>query len=230
MCRVEPLEPRRLLSSAALANGAGPVVINLTTATGTAGGAGTFWSALDSGVTRTGTLVLKGTAGADHLSVIRDGNKIKVTRTPVGANTVTLVLDAAKVKRVWVEALGGDDCVFVDNELAKPCTVLGGGGDDRVDGNDGATLLGGAGNDKLSVPPGGDRAAYLSGGAGDDTLVANAATDTVVGGRGADDVVALLTATATPGEHLSADPASTFGDRASGIERFFSTVRISAAG
>jgi Ca2+-binding RTX toxin-like protein len=218
---IEPLDSRRLLSTGAAFTASAPGVTVFATGT-----TATVWEAVGSTITRTGTLVVKGTAEADRLSVIRDGNKFKVTHSQPGANIVTVVIDAARVKRVWVEALGGDDRVFIDNELANPCTVFGGSGDDVIDGNNGATLLGGAGDDKLSVSRDGDRPAYLSGGDGNDTLVANAATDTVAGGRG--NVVATgafaLVVTNQPPTTTATD---VFGGRASGIEQFFSVVRIS---
>ena len=92
--------------------------------------------------------------------MVRDNNLIKYTvRRGVGdpakpeGTAFTVVIHASKVKRVLVEAGGGDDRVFIDDELAKRVTVYGGGGSDNLEGNHGATLVGGGGNDRLSVPP-----------------------------------------------------------------------------
>jgi hypothetical protein len=135
---MESLESRRLLSSG---------VLTLTRAFEINNGSVAFVP-YGNDVTKTGTLVVKGTAAADSISVIRDGKWIKYT---TGDNTTRLI-EQSKVKRVLVEGGSGDDRIFIDNELVKPCTVVGGNGDDRIDGNWGATLIGGAGNCRARLP------------------------------------------------------------------------------
>ena len=173
-------------------------------------------------ITKTGTLVLKGGETADKISVIRDGNKVRVRIVETDGSQLNMFAKASEFKRVLIEAGGGDDKVFIDNELAKNCTVLGGGGNDTIDGNLGATLLGGSGNDKLSVPAeslvgSSDLVAVLSGGDGNDRLVANA-TDHVAGGRGNDVALAMLAFDETSG---GSDPVTTpdLADRYTGIEQ-----------
>jgi Ca2+-binding RTX toxin-like protein len=160
-------------------------------------------------LTHAGTLAIKGTDGADSLSVIRKGKFINY-QTNNGGNIANFFTEASKVKRVLVEAGSGDDRVFVDPNLLKACTVVGGNGNDRIDGNLGATLIGGMGNDRLFAhPPGvlhvqslhGEFVsvgttgtvgnAVLSGGAGNDTLIGNEGDD-FVGGTGVDRAVLYL--------------------------------------
>jgi len=174
--------------------------------------------------------------------VVRDNNLIKYTvRRGVGdpakpeGTAFTVVIHASKVKRVLVEAGGGDDRVFIDDELAKRVTVYGGGGSDNLEGNHGATLVGGGGNDRLSVPPfdiaGWAKSgifvdstvvspppALLLGGDGNDVLVASA-LESVVGGRGDDTAVEIYDIAPKAIEQLDAE--ADFGpQQASGIETF----------
>ena len=256
------------------------------TAPGPGGGQETTVVA-DAAVTSRGTLVVKGSDGDDNITVVRDGNLIKY-QTAIGRNAVWHIINASQVKRVSVEAGGGDDRVFIDNELAKRTTVYGGPGNDNIDGNRGSTLIGGGGNDRLFAQPAiaatsvntsarvtnfirsgrltlPERAtrdlrlpatpdtytfspavpatptfgidtvitlgtgtfvpisllsigpALLSGGEGNDTLVGTAA-DTVVGGRGRDRAIELVSRS-QGGVTVSESP---FRTRASGIEEFLS--------
>ncbi len=194
------------------------------------------------GITRTGTLILKGTDADDEISVVRDGNKLKYR---LGANgVVNVITSAAGIKRILVEAGGGDDKVFLDPELQTRCTVLAGSGDDIVDGCFGATIVGGSGDDKLSLPPTGVFVAdpnggevtgvwmssvigpgVLTGGDGDDILVASS-INTVVGGRGRDTAIESIHYNAQPPTQPTVNPKEDFGDRASGIEGFSAIIRI----
>src|SRR5436190_17239631 len=106
---------------------------------------------LSGDITGAGTLVIKGTDGHDGISVLREGSKIKFTVTTFDT-LVGDTVNANQVKRVLVEAGDGDDHVFIDRHLNKRVTVAGGGGHDAIQGNRSATLIGGNGNDQLSVP------------------------------------------------------------------------------
>ena len=157
-------------------------------------GAGEISIHTDIHLTHTGTLAIKGTDGADSLSVTRSGKYINY-QTNNGGTIANFFTEASKVKRVLVEAGSGDDRVFIDPNLDKPCTIVGGNGDDRIDGNLGATMIGGNGNDRLfatgptvinagsgEVIVGVSRIvgpAVLSGGAGNDTLIGNDGDDFV---------------------------------------------------
>jgi Ca2+-binding RTX toxin-like protein len=67
-------------------------------------------------------------------------------------------------------------------------SVIGGGGNDTLEGPTGATLLGGPGNDKLviTIDDGTEQGDLLRGDAGNDTLVGSERNDTLDGGTGAD--------------------------------------------
>ena len=79
---------------------------------------------------------------------------------------------------------GGDDEIDGDDGSDR---LFGGKGDDDIDGDDGDDrLFGGAGNDDLDGDDGQDR---LAGGRGDDTLDGGAGNDILRGGAGADTFV-----------------------------------------
>jgi Ca2+-binding RTX toxin-like protein len=196
----------------------------------------TVWQAVGAHITARGTLVIKGGADADTIAIVRDGNLIKHIRLPDGGGSrvIDVIGPASKVKRVLVEAGGGDDRVFIDEELRKPVTVVGGAGNDIIDDNRGATLIGGAGDDKLSVPllrtwldgpdsiPGvtisqNGTPSLLCGGDGNDVLVASS-VDSVVGGRGND--LAIERAGVIDVPAAGVNPQADFGQRAQGIEGF----------
>jgi hypothetical protein len=198
-------------------------------------------------ITKRGTLVLKGTGEDDVISVSRQGNGIVMRRNGTG---LSLGIDATRVKRVLVEADGGDDRVFIDPNINTRVTVVGGSGNDTIDGSMGDTLIGGSGDDRLQLlgsasPDFGVRTAgattavttiqpfftysynfvigepgFISGGTGNDTIVASS-NDSVVGGLGNDRI--FVRPPTLMAEQL-ADRAGTartlLGDRASGIENF----------
>ena len=183
-------------------------------------------------ITKAGTMVIKGTDAADVITVIRDGNWVKV-----GNGAGVTVIAASEFKRVLIEAGSGNDKVFIDDELKKYATVLAGGGHDNVEANSGATVIGGGGNDKLSLPPSrawvlvpaGSAAGlvlsqsvnpgFLSGGDGNDALSATA-YDFVAGGKGTDTLVEHYVYNLAPDTTPTFDPEQSFGDHATGIEHF----------
>ena len=220
-CEFEPLESRQFLTS------------TLPIAT---------WA-----LTSRGTLVIRGVeleGVADAIAVTRAGDKIRFHANSSRGLATGERFSASRVKRVLVETYSGSDRVYIDPQLGRAVTVFGGAGNDRIDGNPGATLIGGGGNDRLYVaarpifdvigsedgggfttlPPasleGRQGPALLSGGAGNDTLVATA-TDSVVGGLGDDRAIQT-----SPVRFVTkpADPAAfareQWGDRATGIEDF----------
>lgn len=187
MNTIEPLESRRLLS------------VNTLTLSGTGGltktGTGTLvlstWGTDSVQVTSKGTLVIKGSDAAETITVERRDGRYHVGK----GGGLAVSFDGNAVRRVLIEANGGDDRVGIATSLDRtPVTIAGGAGDDTISGSLGDTLIGGGGNDVLSVPtllgyeldevavapP-----ALLSGGADDDTLVAGG-FDSVVGGTGED--------------------------------------------
>jgi Ca2+-binding RTX toxin-like protein len=196
-------------------------------------------------VTGTGTLVVKGTAGGDELSLRQEGDYIRVA----SAGNFESRFALKNVKRILVEGASGNDKIYIDAALRRAETIVGGGGNDIMEGSYGATLLGGAGNDKLIVQPlkplnfsvvpfvpntnvanliqytgATDPHSYvgpalLSGGAGNDTLVTGGGSDSVIGGGGGDILVksaGLLKVTMHSGGAPTVDGLAEL----SGVEQF----------
>jgi hypothetical protein len=83
-----------------------------------------------------------------------------------------------------IEAGDGDDWITRGEGVVEPVTMLGGAGDDRLDGNDGADVLdGGDGSDQVNGFKGDD---VLDGGAGADVVDGYSGRDAVRGGDGDD--------------------------------------------
>src|SRR4051812_7018747 len=142
-----------------------------------------------------GTLLVRGTGGADVIEVSQlppGGATPFGTPQPslfVTINGRTRRLDAGAIRRVRVEAGGGDDWVemgenpfltgirpaVITIRQELPATIIGGTGND--------TLIGGLGDDSLSGGGGRD---YLQSGGGNDTVDGDANGDTLVGDAGAD--------------------------------------------
>jgi Ca2+-binding RTX toxin-like protein len=116
------------------------------------------------------TLLVTGTAAADHATIARAGPRVLVT-----LNGVTYSVKANRVRRIRFAAGAGDVQVTIAASVAAPALLDGGAGDD--------VLVGGAGNDTLAGGPGDDS---LAGGAGADFLQGGVGRDTIRGGAGAD--------------------------------------------
>jgi hypothetical protein len=228
MGSVEALEPRRLL--AGIAAGQWEIIHY------------DFFPAGDWNITRRGTLVVRGHDQADTISVSRADGKIVISQTDGPGPAFVNGVAELRVKRVLIEAGGGDDRIHVAVDLLKRVTVAGGAGDDVIDGNAGSLLVGGSGNDRLFVPahpvfsvdttdpnsPASREAslntrlgffgsATLLGGDGNDLLMAEK-NEFVVGGRGRDAAVEHIRYLVTPA--TMPDAESDFGDHASGVEAF----------
>lgn len=192
-------------------------------------------------ISHTGTLLVAGDPdGNDRITINQKAGTIIVQ---TGAGKFTETFPAAAVKRILVETLGGNDNVRVQQEVRERVTLAGGAGNDWLNGNFGATLIGGAGDDHLFVPPRTaydfaskelvaredvpDVAALLSGGLGNDSLYGDRG-DTVVGGRGHDTAAMPIVVIAPPdhegpltfGPDTKFKSRDEFGSRASGIEVF----------
>lgn len=226
---VEPLENRRLLSSGLTLRAIDSTFLPLVQATVDPPPAA-------AAVTSRGTLVIKGTDSAESIVVERRGGNYFIS---VSGFALT-VIGGSGVKRVLVEANGGDDRVGIARALdTTPVTIAGGSGGDTITGSLGDTLIGGAGNDILYVPTlsGLDNLnlaaddtppALLSGGAGDDKLVAGA-LDSVIGGTGQDTALYYIGSLSGSGPDgqifgITIEPrsysAASFASRASGVEVF----------
>lgn len=111
----------------------------------------------------THVLTATGTAGNDQILVSPAGSNLKVT-----VNGKAATFPKAKVAKIVLNGLGGNDSLRSSNAVTVPTTLnggagadylLGGGGDDRLNGGDGDDVL-----------DGGYGADFTSGGAGDDTV------------------------------------------------------------
>jgi len=132
------------------------------------------------------------------LSVSLSGGTLRIVGTPtrnavtiqivkqdliVTDNGIASTFDVAKVTGISADLGAGND-YFSASQIAIPATVLGGAGNDVIQGTQNADLLaGGRGNDNLA---GNDGADTLIGGAGNDTLQGDDGADHFFGGRGND--------------------------------------------
>jgi Ca2+-binding RTX toxin-like protein len=99
-------------------------------------------------LTKSGTLVLTGQLTGDTLTVETSKNGKRILA--IGPGPLDGNFSAKEVKRVLVEGGGGQDKI-VTNNLNKPATLVGGSGNDILQGGHRSTLIGGDGNDKLIV-------------------------------------------------------------------------------
>ncbi|MFI5556271.1 calcium-binding protein [Streptomyces sp. NPDC051738] len=139
---------------------------------------------------------------ANDITVRRQGNVVVVTDAgdtvsavapcqSTGTHTAECPLPVTSIR---VNADDADDSVTISPNLEAAGTVIGGAGDDRLNGGPRADRLVGddpaatgpratPGNDTINGGPGNDT---ISGLAGNDTLNGNAGNDTLTGGRGND--------------------------------------------
>jgi Ca2+-binding RTX toxin-like protein len=145
-----------------------------------------------------GTLRIEGTRRSDVIEMsIRSQRSGRIL---VSVNGVAQAFRAKDVTRIDVLCGLGNDRVNSTfgksnpRDVARPTTLLGGGGDDVMDGNAGDNVIdGGDGNDRFG---GGGGNNTLSGGAGHDTILAGRGgrnvinggdgNDQLIGGRGDD--------------------------------------------
>jgi Ca2+-binding RTX toxin-like protein len=128
------------------------------------------------------TLDYTGTAGADQISVVSNGAKLR-TGGPASAPLDSIV------ENIRVQGLGGDDAInAIGNTVSSLLTFDGGAGADNVRGGNGSdVLLGGSGNDLVDGNFSADVAEMGSGndrfqwdpGDGSDTVDGQAGTDAV---------------------------------------------------
>lgn len=134
--------------------------------------------ALPSATLVNGVLTVTGTDGNDVIVVRQAHAMISVKGMSIDVNGVMeKAVKVADVTSVDVNALGGNDRVNLSS-LRIGATVDGGAGNDRI--------FGGRGNDSLIGDSGDDS---LNGGAGDDSLDGGAGNDVENGGQGNDDLM-----------------------------------------
>jgi Ca2+-binding RTX toxin-like protein len=132
------------------------------------------------GVTGKGSLYIQGTQGNDVIDVHSDDDGVII----VSMNALQ-GFRFEGVKRVHVEGAAGHDRISFNSSMNIPATLLGGAGDDRIEARGRrVTLVGGAGNDDLI---GRDvHGMHFIGGAGNDRIMGSAGIDTIWGGLGDD--------------------------------------------
>ena len=113
-----------------------------------------------------GILTVNGTAGADHISITRDGTNLTIHQNGVNSTT-----PAAAVQKIVINGLAGNDelrlALGLDHGVRVPATLNGGDGNDKLFGGERNDVLnGGGGNDVLTGGPGAD---VFNGGLGVDT-------------------------------------------------------------
>jgi hypothetical protein len=128
------------------------------------------------------TLEYTGTAGADQISVVSNGTKLR-TGGPASAPLDTIV------ESIRVQGLGGDDTInAIGNTVSSLLTFDGGAGADNLRGGNGSdVLLGGSGNDVVDGNISADVAEMGSGndrfqwdpGDGSDTVNGDGGSDAV---------------------------------------------------
>lgn len=126
-----------------------------------------------------GVCTITGGSGADVISVSKNATQL-VTKQ----NGVTKSFTLSAVKKIVVNAGGGNDKVTIASNVAIPSTLNGGDGNDTLVGGASAdTINGGNGND---VETGNGGADTEIGGAGDDNLDGGNDNDNLQGGDGND--------------------------------------------
>ena len=127
------------------------------------------------------TLVIFGSAGADKITMIDEGQTFKVSSAVVNQSYTY-----SRNRYVVVFAGGGNDEVLLADVMVRTSVWGGAGNDHLVGGSDYDDLHGGDGNDTLD---GRDDEDTLSGGDGDDTLKGGDADDDLAGDGGNDSLV-----------------------------------------
>ena len=128
---------------------------------------------------KTETLAVTGTSGADAIEVYGSGKKLRIS----WQGAVVGEFEASSVERIEVDGMAGDDTITVRG-LAIRSVLRGGEGNDTLTGGEGDdSLFGEAGKDTLVGGKGDD---YLRGGDNDDSLDGGAGKDTLAGEGGTD--------------------------------------------
>jgi Ca2+-binding RTX toxin-like protein len=139
-----------------------------------------------SAVLKKRVLTITGTPDRDWIEVTLKRGTLLVAE---GYDAVPIELAPAKVRRIVISTLDGDDHIAMVAH-AIPVEVYGGNGDDYIIGGDGSDVIdAGDGNDYVcgdeshTATTGHD---WIAGGAGNDTLAGSGGNDTLVGGTGND--------------------------------------------
>jgi len=131
-----------------------------------------------------GVLRITGTEAADYIFVYQQSGQFYVT----GVNQS---FNAAQVRKISIDALGGDDVIRLDSQvvpgwqsLTLDTTVNLGAGNDFIIGGEGKDMIfGGSGHDVIFGQSGND---YLDGGDGNDVIYGGRGVDYLAGDKGND--------------------------------------------
>src|SRR2546421_3014252 len=110
-----------------------------------------------------GILTVNGTAGADHISITRDGTNLTIHQNGVNSTT-----PAAAVQKIVINGLAGNDelrlALGLDHGVRLPSTLNGGGGNDRLFGGGRDNCLHRNGGDARVLTRAADGAGYSTDG------------------------------------------------------------------
>jgi Ca2+-binding RTX toxin-like protein len=147
-------------------------------------------AAMHADLDASGVLTLAGTGKSDRIEIGGDS-----TQLTVSFNKQSFQFNTADVTGINIDGGGGNDWIWVDDNVLVDAVLSGSAGNDRIHGGGGNdTISGGKGNDRLSGGAGNDT---ISGGAGndwvwgddgDDVVHGDAGNDHVFGGAGNDQV------------------------------------------
>lgn len=127
-----------------------------------------------------GVLIVIGTEQRDDIKLINKGSKMEVNIN--GRNRGRF--PRATIQSISIDARGGNDRVELVGRIMTPATILGGAGNDRLIGGYGNDIIrGGSGNDFIDGLAGADQ---LFGDEGNDTINGSAGNDFLDGGDGHD--------------------------------------------
>jgi PKD repeat protein len=131
-----------------------------------------------------GTLYVMGTADNDRVIITRySRGRVRVIANFLERPGYKL-FQADEIDNIYIELCDGHDYAHIANNIYQPATMLGGAGNDRLRGARGDdVLLGGAGNDRLWGMQGDN---ILVGGDGQDNLYGYGGRDMLIGGQGND--------------------------------------------
>lgn len=107
--------------------------------------------AADAYVNARGTLFVNGTDGADAVLIAKVDGGYQVTIKADGTTKKFEGFSAKRVSQIRLDVGDGDDRVTVEKDVNEAATLLGGAGDDRIDLFSGAGVLveGGSGKDRI---------------------------------------------------------------------------------
>ena len=126
------------------------------------------------------TIVLPGTDGDDLYQISQSGSTITIKRNGM----TTQLIHSGDVWSFHIEMAGGNDQLYVDQNVVQPMFLHGGAGHDTIVGGSGSdTIRGALGNDRIAGRFGND---WLYGDAGNDRLNGDAGADRLFGADGND--------------------------------------------